>query len=377
MAHFCTKCGSPSDSQALFCDNCGAALRAGAAAAAVFTGCAGPSASAAAPAPVRMPSRRTIGLIGGALAIVAVGAAVLVYALAPEAASSASFSRAVNDYLAKDPAANDRLVCAGNLPYQTDPMRIGEYDQRTRQWMELLQQAGVYAAATMESSGGFMPQSQFVYQLTGTGRASVRNNKLCIASGVQATSAAGFEQVQKDGAQSRAMAEATLALKQEAPWLAKSPQRAEILKRLGMETLAVQLPLSLVDKKWQVDTSGRNGGAMRQQRAIDMLGAGASAGAAGPASGPGLFDRLRAMFSFGGHPLVGKWTDSTGMAHFEFTRDSIVQNGVSTAATFKVNGDAVVVSPASGGPGLVIKMRDANHAALDMGFMSINLTRSH
>lgn len=367
MAHFCTKCGTPADSQALFCDNCGAALRAVAVP-------AGPSAGAA--APVRMPSGRTLGLIGGALAIVAVGAAVLVHALAPEAASSASFARAVNDYLAKDPAANDRLVCAGNLPYQTDPMRIAEYDQRTRQWMELLQQAGAYAAPTTESSGGFMPQNQFVYQLTGTGRASVRNNKLCIASGVQATSAAGFEQVQIDGAQSRAMAEATLALKQEAPWLAKSPQRAEILQRLGMATLAVQLPLSLVDKKWQVDSSGLDGVAMRQQRAIDMPGAGASAGAAGQASGPGVFDRLRAMFSFGGHPLVGKWTDSTGMAHFEFTRDSIVQNGVSTAASFKVNGDAVVVAPANGGPGLVIKMRDANHAALDMGFVSINLTRS-
>lgn len=105
-------------------------------------------------------------------------------------------------------------------------------------------------------------------------------------------------------------------------------------------------------------------------------GAGAFTGAAEPASGPGMIDRLRAMFSFGGHPLVGKWTDSTGMANFEFTRDSIVQNGVSTAATFKVNGDAVTVAPANGGPGLVITMRDANHAAFETGFVSINLIRS-
>jgi hypothetical protein len=112
---------------------------------------------------------------------------------------------------------------------------------------------------------------------------------------------------------------------------------------------------------------------MRRQRAADMAGV---AGAAGAPSGLGLFDRLRSMFSFGAHPLVGKWTDSSGMAHFEFARDSIVQNGISTAATFKVNGDSVIVAPAGGGPGLVIKMRDANQAALDMGFMSVILTGS-
>lgn len=375
MAHFCTKCGTPSDSQALFCDNCGASLQAGAVPAGPFGG-AGPVASGAAPVPVRMPSRRSIGLIGGTLAVVAVGAAVLVHVLAPEAASSASFARAVNDYLAKEPAINDRLVCAGNLPYQTNPMRIGGYDQRSREWMELLQQAGVYAAPTTESSGGFMPQTQYVYQLTGAGRAAVRNNKLCMAGGVQATSASGFEQVHKDGARTQAVAEATLELKQEAPWLAKSPQRNEILKHLAMDTLAVRLPLALVDKKWQVDAGALNGSALRQSRAIDRQGAGALSGAAEPASGPGIVDRLRAMFSFGGHPLVGKWTDSTGVANFEFTRDSIVQNGVSTPATFKVNGDAVTVAPANGGAGLVIKMRDANHAALDMGFASINLIRS-
>ena len=374
MAHFCTKCGTPSDSQALFCDNCGASLQASAAPAAALAGSAGPAAGGAVPAPVRLPSRRTIGLIGVAALAVAAGAAVLVYALAPEAASSASFTRAVNDYLAKDAAANERLVCAGNLPYQTNPMRIAEYDQRTRQWMELLSKAGVYAAGTTESSGGFLPQTQFVYQMTDAGRASVRNNKLCIASGVLATAASGFDQVQKNGAQSFAMASATLALKQEAPWLAKSPQRAEILQSLGMATLEMQVPLSLVDKKWQVDAGPQNGRAMRHQRSLDMQGI---AGADAPASSPGLFDRLRSMFSFGGHPLVGKWTDSTGMAKFEFTRDSILQNGVMTAASFKVDGNAVVVSPANGGgAGLVFKMRDANHAALDMGIMTIVLTRS-
>jgi hypothetical protein len=366
MAHFCTKCGTPSDNAALFCDNCGASLQVN----------AGATVGAPAPliAPRRKTSRRMLGLVGACVAIVAVGAAVLAYALAPEAASSASFSRAVNDYLAKDQAASDRLVCAANLPYQTNPIRVAEYDRSTRQWMELLSQAGVYAVPTTETGGGFMQQTQYLYQMTDVGRASVRNNKLCIAGGARATASTGFEQVQKTGVQAAAMAKATLELQHEAAWLAKSPQRAQILQHLGMASLGVQLPLALVDKKWQVDTDPQHAYAMRQQRGFGMQGGMPGAGAP-PASAPRLLERVRAMFSFG-HPLVGKWSDSTGMAHFEFTRDSIVANGGVTAATFKVNGKEVVVTPANAGAGMVFKMRDADHAVLDMGVMTIVLVRS-
>ena len=364
MAHFCTKCASPSDDAALFCEHCGAALRAGAASVAVGT----------AATPISMASRRStgviVGVIAGVLVAVALGVAVLVNVLAPEPASSASFTRAVNEYLAKDPAANDGLICADNLRYQSDPMRVDEYDHSTRQWMELLSQAGVYAAATTEHSGGFFSRSQFVYQITDIGRASVRNNKLCIASGVLATSATGFEQVQKSPGQ--AQATATLTLKQEAAWLAKSPQRAQLLQSLNMATLEVQLPLSLVDKKWQVDMNSKRDHAKQQQRGIGLFGA---AGVDAAAVTPGLFDRLRAMFRFGRHPLEGKWSDDSGQAQLQFTADSIVQNGVSSAASFKVNGDTVIVSLENGFE-LVCKMRDANHAALSMGFVTIILTRS-
>jgi hypothetical protein len=380
MAQFCTKCGTACDGEALFCDNCGAALRARAVATPPIAASAAQAVSGAARAPMRMPTRRTIGLIGAALAVSVVGAVALVQVLAPEPASSASFTRAVNEYFAKDPAASERLVCVGNLPYQTNPMRVAEYDRGTREWMELLSAAGVYAAATMESSGsGFFARNQVVYQMTDRGRAAVRSGKLCVAGAVQASAASGFEHVQRDAGQSRAMAHATLTLKEEAPWLAKAPQRADILRRLGMEALGVDLPLSLVDKKWRVYSGAQAAQGMRRQRDGDPFGAagvGAMRAAGASVASPGLFERLRSMLSFGGHPLVGKWSDSSGMANFEFTRDSMVQNGVSSPASFKVTDDAVIVTPAGVGVGLKFKVQDANHVALDAGFMRIVLTRS-
>lgn len=341
-----------------------------------------PSAAVPPAMPMKMPSRRTLAIVGGALLIVIVGGVTATRLLAPEAASSESFSRAVNAYFASDKAASERLVCTDNLPYQTNPIRIGEYDQAGRQWMDLLQQSGLYAAPVSASSGGFMPQNQLVYSITDVGRASVRKNKLCVAAGVQATSAAGFDQVNADGGQSRAVAEATLAFEQEAPWLAKSPRRPEILQLLGMSTLVTRLPVELIDKKWRVAADGghRPQGNSPATAALGQglglgLGMGHRATTSSPA--PGWFDRVRSLFSFGGHPLVGKWTDPTGMAHFEFTRDSIIENGISAPARFEVKGDTVIVSPDNaGGAGLPFKVRDADHIVLDMGVMSVTLQRA-
>lgn len=364
MANFCTKCGAGCASDARFCDNCGAPLR--------------PAAPIAIPAPlapsINMPSRRTLAIVGAAAAAVIVGGGVLAWAFSPEAPSAAAFSRAINEHYAKDQAARDQLVCAGNLPYQTDPIRVAEYDQRTRQWLDLLSSAGVYAPPSNETTSGFLPQTRYVYKLTDAGRASVRHNRLCVADGLRVKTASGFEQVQKVGDRSSAVGNASLELAQEAPWLAKSPQREEILKHLDMSTLNAQLPMALVDKKWQVDPATGTQRNMREM--MQRRGAEAAAADAAPTSGAGVFDRLKAMFSFGGHPLVGKWTDPTGIASFEFTSDSVIQNGIMTSAAFKVKGDAVQVTPANGGGvSLIFKMRDADHAALDVGMMSIELSR--
>lgn len=392
MANFCKKCGTPSDSESTFCDNCGAPLRTAAIPAEIPAATVNPPVNPAtsstppplATAPAIGISRRTLGMVGAGFAVVVMGGAVLAWAFAPERASAASFTRAINEHFASNQAASDRLICASNLPYQTDPIRVDEFDRNTRDWMEMLGRAGVYAPARTESSGGYFPRTQFVYQLTAAGKAAVRNNKLCAASGLQVKSASGFDQVQKNGERSTARATATLEFKQEAPWLEKSPQRTEILQHLRMTNLTAQLPMALVDKKWQVDTTMQS--ARPSPERLDnmfgesglagMAGATGVAGVATAAPSTGVFDKLKSMFSFGGHPLVGKWTDSTGMANFEFTSDSFRQNGAVMSATFTVKGKDVYVTPAnSNGVSLVFQMRDADHAALDMGLISIVISR--
>ena len=388
MAHFCTKCGTPSNAEARFCDNCGAPL----AAASV-----GPVPATVQPLPpvgsdstvAARPamSRRSLGLIGGAVAVLVVAGGLLAWMLSPEAPSQASFTRAIERHFAANPAARDQLVCFNNLPYKTDPIRAEEYDQRTRGWLDTLVRAGVYSAPRTESSGGFFRQTQYVYQLTDTGRAAVRDNRLCIAGGVHVVSVTGFDQVQKNGDRSTAIGRASLEPVQEAPWLSKSSERAAIMQRLAGSGMTGNFPLALVDKKWQVDPTpaaarnGRNqfpradGGA--EGPLAGLLGGTQAPDAAAKAPGsPGLFDKLASMFRFGGHPLVGKWTDESGMVSFEFTADSMVTSGVSIPATFQVKGDDVYVTPSSGGgQSLIVKMRDADHAALDMGIMSVVLRR--
>ena len=393
MAHFCTKCGTPANADARFCENCGAPL------AAAPTGpssdtlprMAQPAGLVSSAAVRPALSRRTLGLIGGAVAVVVIGGGLLAWMLAPEAASQASFTRAIERHFAANPAARDQLVCFNNLPYKTDPIRAEEYDQRTRGWLNTLVRAGVYSAPRTESSGGFFRQTQYVYQLTDVGRASVRENRLCIASGVHVTSVTGFDQVQKNGERSTAIGAATLEPVQEAPWLSKSSERAAIMQRLAGPGMTGRFPLALVDKKWQVDLtpatarSGLNGrnGFPRADGSADGPLAGLFGGMQAPDTAaakaprsPGLFDKLSQMFRFGGHPLVGKWTDESGIVSFEFTADSMVTSGVSIPATFQVKGDDVFVTPSNGGgQSLIVKMRDADHAALDMGMMSVMLRR--
>ncbi|MGK5053911.1 zinc-ribbon domain-containing protein [Janthinobacterium sp. RB2P8] len=355
MAHFCTKCGTAYVPGARFCDECGKTLAAAAA-----------PAPASAPAPVRSAGagvqRRHLILAGGALAVLIVAGGALAWLLAPEAASASSFSRAIDAHLTADEAARDKLLCLSNLPYQKEEIRVASYDSSTRQWLDILVRGGLYSAPVEQSSGGWLAQSQFVYALAAPGKAALRGDKLCVAKGVKVAKVSGYEQVREMGGQQVAMATATLTLTDEAAWLAKSPDRALILQRLPHGDLEVELPLALVDKQWQVTDR-----AQLQQAAMAM--AGTMRHASG-AQGAGMLDKLKSVFRFGAHPLVGKWKGPMGSV-LEFTRDSVIDNGKESKVTFTTEGDAVtVVSQDGGDVAMQINMSDNNNTAtLTLGGM--------
>lgn len=350
MAHFCTKCGTAYVPGARFCDECGKAV----------------NAAAAAPARPAGVQRRHLILAGGALAVVIVAGGALAWLLAPEAASASSFSRAIDTHLAADEAVRDKLLCLTNLPYQKEEIRVASYDSSTRQWLDILVRSGLYSAPVEQSSGGWVAQSQFVYALAAPGKAALRGDKLCVAKGVKVAKVSGYDQVRDLGAQHVAMAKATLALTDEAAWFAKSADRALILQRLPDGDLEVRLPLALVDKQWQVIDEA-------QMSQAAMTGA---LGKAPAGQGAGMLDKLKSAFRFGGHPAVGKWQAAMGNV-LEFTSDSVINNGTSTKATFTTKGNTVTIAPEGAGEAAmdIIVSDDGSTAQISMGGMRVTTLR--
>jgi hypothetical protein len=358
MAQFCKQCGTAHAPDARFCDACGKAVN------------VAPS-SAPAPAPAAVPvragvQRRHVIIAGGVLAVVVVAGGALAWLLAPEAASASSFSRAIDAHLAGDEAARDKLLCLTNLPYQKEEIRVASYDSSTRQWLDILVRNGLYTAPVEQGSGGWLAQSQFVYALAAPGKAALRGDKLCVAKGAKVATVSGYEQVRDLGEQHVAMAKAKLALTDEAAWFSASPDRALILQRLPDGDLEVRLPLALVDRQWQVIDQAQMG-----QEA--MTGA---IGKSPAVQGAGMLDKLKSVFSFGGHPAVGKWQASMGNV-LEFTRDSVINNGTSTKATFTTKGNTVTIAPEGAGEAAmdITVSDDGSTAQISMGGMRVATLR--
>lgn len=324
MAHFCTKCGTVYSPGARFCDECGNTLPAAAPAA------ASPAAPAK-PAPTGVKRRHAV-LAGGVLAALIVAGGALAWLLAPEAASASSFSRAIEAHLNTDTSARDKLICLSNLPYQKEEIRVASYDSGTRQWLDVLVRSGLYSGPVEQATGGWLSQSQFVYTIAAPGKAAVHDGKLCLARGLKVASVSGYEQVREVGGQKVAMATAKLALTDEAAWLSASPERASILQHLPQADLEVDMPLVLIDKKWQVAEHGQ----------VNSFAMAAAMDNSPVAQGMGVLQKLKNAFSFGAHPLVGKWT-SGGNEFLEFTSDSVIEKKRVTKATFNTDGNVVTI----------------------------------
>ena len=374
MARFCTQCGTRNESHARFCENCGNQIQPAATAATTAAAATTITTATATPDPVAAPSSGRRGLfIGSAIAaVLAVCGGGLAWWLAPESASSASFARAINTHFENNAGARDKILCISNLPYDRNPIRVDEFNQSTRQYMDTLAQAGVYDAPQQASSGGYFPRTQYVYALSEEGAKWVRKNRLCLGTGLQVKKVSGFEHVEEIQGKPFALGKAQLEITGEAPWLAKAPDREALLRELDRQSIPVSLPLARVEGKWTVSAMNPADMFTRRAAASDRTDRNANAN-----TGGGFFDKLKALFSFGAsHPLVGKWQDESGVVTLEFTHDAFVQNGLLVKAKFETRADMVTVTPETGlGFGLVLKMQDHDTALLDMGLASVTLRR--
>lgn len=370
MANFCKKCGTPAVDGAGFCDECGNPLTPPLAA---VTPAASP---AAAPA----INKRLLAIAGGAVAMLAIAGGGVALMLAPEKASEASFSRAIMTYVASNAALRDSVLCLSNVPYRSDEVQLNQFDQQNRKWMDALVRSGLYSGPEEQTSGGFFQQTSYVYRITPAGKSAVRNDKLCLASGVKVKSVTGFDRVQELNGSPSAQALAVMEIDGVADWVTKSPDRNLLLEKLDFSDRPVSFPMAQVEKKWIViDNKQREARRARTDSAAPFGGLTLPAGPAAtsePASTEGFFSKLKSLFSFGAaHPLVGKWS-GFGETTMEFTSDSITINGAVINATFVTKGDRVTVtSPAFNGIGVVYKMIDKDTATVDAGLMEFELKR--
>lgn len=401
MARFCTQCGVSNADAARFCEECGTPLKQAVAAASwapmtstastastapMVAGAAtgpgvGASTTAAAAAPGSGQGKRKLAIIAGVVAALLVVGSGLAVWLAPESPSEASFKRAMERYLADNADARDKLLCVANMRYQGDAIRVAEYDAFTRNWMDALAQSGVYAPAqVVRSNSGFLVQTQYVYALTEAGKPWIRNNRLCLGDGVRVASVSGFDQVQKNGEQSLALARAQLEISEEAPWLKQSTQRDDILQKTGKKSIQLSMPVTLVDGKWQVVHDPSSLRRVESGSPFNLFGRdNARTGRdIAVASDDGIFSKIKRWFSFGGHPLVGKWREQSGLLNFEFTNDQMIEGGSAVKARFETDGDTVKIWPEQGigaGQGLVVTMQGKDAAVIDMGLIKVRLLR--
>ncbi len=372
MANFCKKCGTPALDNAIFCDECGNPL---AAPTAVVTP-AGPS---PAMAPVAVNKRMLI-ITGGLVAVLVIAGGGVALMLAPEKASEASFSRAITTYLASNPALRDSVLCLSNIPYQSDQVRLNEFDQQNRRWMDALVHSGLYSGPKEQTSGGFFQQVISVYQITPAGKSAVRDKKLCLASGMKVKSVTGFDRVQEVKGSPSAKALAVMEIAGVADWVTKSPDRSLLLEKLDFSEGPIPFPMALVEKKWTVIDNKQREAKRARTSSPELFGAltlpSEPASTHEAAGSEGFSSQLKSLFSFGAaHPLVGKWSGLPG-ATMEFTSDSIITNGAVMKATFETKGNQVIVtSPAFNNVGLIVKMIDKDTASLDGGGMEIELKR--
>jgi hypothetical protein len=338
----------------------------------------------------------------GAVVLAVVGGAV--WWMQPPAASSAALGAA---FKASAPGVEtgERMVCVSNgLPYDQRDINVGGMDQRTRQWMDVLVVAGLYTDAGEVSSGGYFPQILRQYKPTAELSKWARNRRLCLANGLEASAVSdiGEPAVETPGGQEVRVVQATgvWTLKEGANWLAKpkvlEAMRGELPRTSGGEwavegdRLVFKKPMvfAVVDRQWKTVNPAEGYAGLglsmestqpKQQQAQNQ----------GP-SGGGLWDKLSGLFSFGGHPLQGRWQvdlEAMGLGDamppelanqsvMVFTGNSIEAKGQRVACRFEVEGSQVKVIPEDGSGELLFTIRPDGRAVLEMGLFKLVYKRA-
>ncbi len=192
MSRFCTRCGTRNEDDAGFCEQCGAPLRATPQPGA--TAGSGPGRS---PDPARPPRtggdphavaqpraarRRGVPKLvwsaaAGVVVLAGAGTAAWMFLGRIQPPTKAEVDAIGAQWLGSHQAALAGSACLSNFVYGADPVYVSTFSMPTRNWLDVLVKAGVYAPPTLNGP----------YQLRYThgpqAASAIRAGQLCLAQG--------------------------------------------------------------------------------------------------------------------------------------------------------------------------------------------------
>lgn len=212
MSRFCTQCGARNADDAAFCEQCGAPLRAAAQPGSAPGSGAGPSPGSPAPRraggdPPAAAQPRAARRRGVPKLVWAVAAAVVVLAGAGTAAwmvlgrirapTQSELDTIGRQWLSAHQADLMNSACLSNFVYGDDPVYVSTFSMPTRNWLDVLVKAGVYAAPT--------PNGPYQLRYSHGPQAAnfIRGGRLCLAQAPKiaklSVHAVTLPQLQADG----------------------------------------------------------------------------------------------------------------------------------------------------------------------------------
>lgn len=356
---------------AQFCQSCGASLSKGA------TPKIDMQQEAIAPATVGLPLAKIARIAAAGVVFLALLGGVVWFLTKPPAMPEAD---ALTAQFNADVGATEQRVCLNNFPYDKDPVFVNGYDSSTKNWLGLLVGAGIYNPPEIQTSGGWVPQTQYKFTRTQDGIKAIRNSKLCFADGI-AIDKLEYSKPKKVKDKFYAEAKYTYRYKNPATWINKPEFKEVDVRHFGQDSF---------DGRVALVTDGGNWKLMSGQSAPD-LGFGSSsvggrdsglssANTHSSSSGSGFLDRVKSFFSsMGGNPLIGKWeTKMFGASvRYEFTSDEMRDGASIKKVSYEVRGSEVLVTSSGANVAVIFKVVDRDHISLntplgDMDFNRIN-----
>ena len=393
MAIFCTKCGTSNADTEAFCEHCGAALRKHEVPQRPLEGGA---------QRLALGSQKILYASVALGSLLVVGVAAAYFALTPPAPTSARLLAAAKAGHGEGLLQRSkRQLCLSNMDYGVDKFNAARHDTRTQNWPNTLVEAGLYSPGTVVMGGGYFASPLIQYAATPELVKWRDGGRLCLAKGVEITDIVDIQKPSEKALDNAATpklhtvaAKLVLQATDAAPWLEKANVQSELLGQLtGWKfqdgKLQKQVPdvFGLRDGQW---ATGPVYKAELEKQYASAQGASAGQGkTVSAAMGGGLFAGLAKLFSFGGHPLQGKWHMDTGSfgpfgsagqsaslgVSFTFTSDTMEMGGASIKCNFEVNGNRVKVTPEGTAESYIFEMRDKNTAIVDLGIFQLTYKR--